>query len=359
MLDENRTFIESFHGKGPLPSLPLCQQPMHIVNTIYGSLVISEPVLVDLLNCKSMQRLKHINQYGAAFYVNGRKKFTRYNHSVGVFFLLQTVGVSLHEQIAGLLHDISHTIFSHVADFLFDHHDTGSSYQDDIHEWFLRFTEIPDILAQYGITTADVFHKNKHFLALDCSLPDICADRLDYILYGGVIDGIVPITSVHSIVQSLKFDPEHRWYFTDVHHARQFADISLHLTEHHFGSARETVIGYLTAQILKRALHINIITMHDIHFSTDEAVWHTVQQCADEQLQQHMRKLFAVDTSYQLGSELQYDLHVKPKFRCVNPWVFDTHTQRYHRLTDIDAEFAATFARIKALFERGYYVQFT
>src|SRR5690606_15049462 len=116
------------------------------INSLYGRVSIDEPVLIELLNAPAVQRLQQINQYGINFYTTKRYSFTRYDHSVGVMVILRLFNLPLLEQIAGLLHDVSHTAFSHVADYLYKMGDKKHSYQDSIHEWYLQQTTIPAIL---------------------------------------------------------------------------------------------------------------------------------------------------------------------------------------------------------------------
>ena len=52
---------------------------------------------------------------GAGVPVQERDPF---EHSLGVYLLLRRLGADRREQVAGLLHDISHTAFSHAVDFL-------------------------------------------------------------------------------------------------------------------------------------------------------------------------------------------------------------------------------------------------
>lgn len=83
---------------------------MQISAPLYGTFEISEPVLVDLINSPELQRLKKISMAG---YYPGCPSFcnpdyNRYNHSLGVFMLLRRFKAPLLEQIAGLIHDISH-----------------------------------------------------------------------------------------------------------------------------------------------------------------------------------------------------------------------------------------------------------
>src|SRR5690554_3955482 len=84
-------------------------QVLHL-KTLYGDITITEPVLIELLQDPAMQRLKEIRQYGSNYYTIKKQDYNRFDHSVGVFALLRIYGASLHEPIAGLLHDVSHTV---------------------------------------------------------------------------------------------------------------------------------------------------------------------------------------------------------------------------------------------------------
>src|SRR5271170_653561 len=103
-----------------------------MVETDYGTFVVTEPVLLELFDSESLARLKKIHQYGVNYFVKkGSPWYSRYEHSVGVWALLRRFGASLEEQVAGLLHDLSHTVFSHVGDLVFKRESayTSSVYQ--------------------------------------------------------------------------------------------------------------------------------------------------------------------------------------------------------------------------------------
>ena len=121
---------------------------MIINDRVYGIVEINEPVLIELINSKPVQRLKGINQAGASQYAIKGKTVSRYEHSVGVMLLLKKLGASLEEQIAGLLHDIPHTAFSHTIDFVFPNKD--HNFHERFHEKIIKESEIPEILERYG-----------------------------------------------------------------------------------------------------------------------------------------------------------------------------------------------------------------
>ncbi len=88
---------------------------MKYLNKLYGKFELSGDI-EELINTNVFQRLKKIHQGGAIFLINPNINHTRFEHSIGVMLLIKNLGGSIEEQIAGLLHDISHTAFSHLID---------------------------------------------------------------------------------------------------------------------------------------------------------------------------------------------------------------------------------------------------
>ena len=152
-----------------------------INDRVYGSIEIKEPVLIELINSKPLQRLKKIEQFGVPSAWYCFPGFSRFEHSVGVLILLKKLNASLKEQIAGLLHDVSHTAFSHVADWVFGSTIENEDLQDLIHKKILIQSEIPKILEKYSFKISEV-SKIEDFGLLERSIPDLCADRVDYAL---------------------------------------------------------------------------------------------------------------------------------------------------------------------------------
>ncbi|MGC8537910.1 MAG: HD domain-containing protein, partial [Candidatus Micrarchaeia archaeon] len=94
---------------------------MQVSDPVYGGFEIENEAIIDLMKSKPMERIKHISQQGIPreFNFKGATNHGRYEHCVGVMLLLRKLGASDEEQIAGLLHDVSHTAFSHTADMVF------------------------------------------------------------------------------------------------------------------------------------------------------------------------------------------------------------------------------------------------
>ena len=95
---------------------------------VYGTVTIDDPGIIALMARPTFQRLRGVRQAGPSALAFTFKTVTRHEHSLGVYLLLRRLGARREEQIAGLLHDLSHTAFSHAVDFLFD------SEEQDHHE---------------------------------------------------------------------------------------------------------------------------------------------------------------------------------------------------------------------------------
>src|SRR3954470_2850150 len=128
---------------------------MHWVDRVYGDVTIEDPRLLALIACPTFQRLRGIRQAGPSAFAFPFKTVTRYEHSLGVYLLLDRLGADRRERVAGLLHDVSHTAFSHAVDFVF------ASEEQDHHEGlkpeFLDRPDIAEALARLGFAPSDFF----------------------------------------------------------------------------------------------------------------------------------------------------------------------------------------------------------
>lgn len=152
---------------------------MFISDSIYGNYNI-EKVLEELIKCQPVQRLKKIYQGGASYYVNKAWNVTRFEHSVGVMLLIKKLGGSIEEQIAGLLHDASHTAFSHVIDVVFDNQ--AEDYHETIYQQVIEESDIPEILEKHGFDYQRILFDHTKWTLLEQPAPELCADRVDYTL---------------------------------------------------------------------------------------------------------------------------------------------------------------------------------
>lgn len=249
------------------------------LQTLYGTEVITEPVLIELLHSDAINRLHTINQYGVMKFLMPDQVYTRYQHSVGVLYLLRRFNASLEEQVMGLLHDVSHTAFSHVADFLFDTIQDKYSYQDTIFEWYVAHTDLKEILERYNLSWISDISVRDQFKMLKDDLPHLCADRLEYNLYGGYLENLLTVDDIIVILNALEYQHE-KWVFNDYKAAKMFAEVVLYLSTHIWSADWNCYVYSETARLLKHALTTHIITKDDLIFSDDVTIWNRLLTAA-------------------------------------------------------------------------------
>ena len=243
--------------------------PMRYNDSIYGMVEIQEPMLQDLIESHAMQRLKGISQHGVTALIGITPPFTRFDHSVGTMLLVRRLGASLDEQIAALLHDVSHTAFSHVIDFVFNDH-SAQSYHEEKKEEFVAGSDIPEILGKYDRDWVEFMDEDK-FGILEQASPALCADRLDYFLRDLEFLGLASGNEIRAAVESLVVK-DGKITVNNPDTARWMAYTFIETDRASWSSFREVGLYQLTAEAIKIASKLGYIDENDL-WGSDKVLW--------------------------------------------------------------------------------------
>lgn len=168
-----------------------------IRDPIHNYIVLDE-LEIELIDTPIMQRLRRIKQLGMAYLVYPGANHTRFEHSLGVYWLARECCKVLELDktesqaiyIAGLLHDIGHGPFSHLTEEI-KNYPSHKSITVDLIKWSV----ISDVLSKYGLNVSEIskFIEGKgKFGSLISSELDV--DRMDYLErdahYTGVSTGV-------------------------------------------------------------------------------------------------------------------------------------------------------------------------
>lgn len=330
---------------------------MIYTDRIYGRIKIKEPVILELIASPSLQRLKGVGQagYSSLYFQLHHSKgadFSRFEHSLGVFILLKKYGASLEEQIAGLLHDISHTAFSHTADYIFPAGSpTKHNYQDKIHEKFVKISEIPQILARHQIDI-DYILDEKNFPLKEKPLPDLCADRLDYSLRNSVTYQVSSKKQVNYFLKNL-LAINKQWVFKNFVSAKKYGTLFLKLNSIHYAGFPTAVMFQTTADVLKRALQKGYLIKKDL-FTTDQAVLKKIKKHLKKD--QKLRLLYDRMTGKVKvrNNPRDYDVATVLKSRIIDP-LFKSNG-KIKRLSQTDKNWQKIIK--KELVPKKYFIKF-
>ncbi|PEF12624.1 hypothetical protein CON23_10145 [Bacillus thuringiensis] len=285
---------------------------MIISDVLYGEFEVDQ-VLEELILSKPMQRLKGIHQAGASYLMNEKWNVTRFEHSVGVMLLVKKLGGSVEEQIAGLLHDVSHTAFSHVIDYVFDNED--ESYHEEIFSSVVKNSEIPAILVRHGYNYEDILLDDSKWTLLERSAPELCADRVDYTLRDMYTYGYISLEEVHSFLEDV-IEVEGKMVLQNIEIAEWFTETYYKEVIDFFMEPMNIYGNDMLAKTLKVALHKRIIHADDFLLEDEELI-SKFQQCNDPEVEALLSKIHPNIKVKEDRND--YDLHQKNKMRLIDP----------------------------------------
>ncbi len=322
---------------------------------MFGTFEISEGVLLDLMESKEVLRLRGIAQQGVPkeMLEEGMPAYSRYEHSVGVMLMLRMFGAGVEEQAAGLLHDVSHTAFSHIVDWTIGNR-SKEDYQDSIHEKYFKDTGISRILERHGLDPGRI-SKPANYGLLEREIPDICADRaesnLRYWHYMGRKDMVKEC--LDGIIVN-----DGEMVFNSAGAARTFSIgyLGWQSEGEGWGIAKSplelSAKALIFADLLRLALDKKVISVSDFEMD-DDHVLRKVKGSGDPEIRGLLEKMY-VPPSFRLAKSGR-SIHLKEKFRYVDPKCLIKG--KISRLSAIDADYRTLLAERRKKNETGYDIE--
>ena len=305
---------------------------MNYTDPVYGNVTITEPILQALIRSEAVQRLDNVLQHGISSLIGLTKPITRFEHSLGAMLLVRRLGGSVEEQIAALLHDVSHTAFSHVIDYVLDGHN-DQSYHDEVKESYMKTTDLPSILEQHGFDWTD-FVDETAFPLLEQPSPRLCADRIDYFVRDCLGLRLATQTEVKQALDHLVV-ANGRIAVDDLAIARWFAETYLQADDASWANFREVGLYEVTARAIRHGLAVGAITQEDF-WLTDAVLWQKLNAYPDAELQS-LLGLVSLETQF-IWDEVNPTFLVGTKLRTIDPDVWAGGELR--PLSTLDSEFA-------------------
>jgi HD superfamily phosphohydrolase len=325
---------------------------MRYSDRVYGKVEITEPVVLDLLKSPSLQRLKGISQQGYFEPHFPGTSYSRFEHSVGVYHLLNRFGASLEEQIAGLIHDVSHAAFSHCIDYvLAEASGDRQDHQDAIFKNFVRKTEIPGILNKYSLDV-DYILEETNFPLKERNLPNLCADRIDYFLREAAVHAEIDQEKIDYFLETLTI-MERNWVIRDLRSAKEFAALYLRLNLKYWAGFPSAVMFQTVGDCLRYCLEKNYFSFEDL-YTTDKNLLKKIKLNLDND--ENLKTLFdrMSNRTTVSNDSLNYQTLVLCKSRVVDPLCF--HEGKLKLISEIEPEWARVVER--ELSPKKYFLRF-
>ncbi len=288
--------------------------PMQWVDRVYGDVKIEDPGVLALANGPTFRRLTGIRQAGPSALAFPFKTVTRSEHSLGVYVLLEKLGADQRERVAGLLHDISHTAFSHAVDFVF------ASHEQDHHERlkpeFLRRPDVVKALAGMGFKPEEFFDDSVYPL-LERPLPALCADRLDYFFRDSLACGVTTPEQIARFLAHLTV-VDSTIAFTDLAVAREAVERFSVMNRDWYASPTEAYIYNEFADALREAFRTGLLKKDDL-LGDDASVLAKLRTARGGRISEKLDHVLRFRESAVTG----FEPRVMPKTRWLDPPVVD------------------------------------
>lgn len=322
---------------------------MIIKDKIYGNQKIDDQLIIDIIKTPEMQRLKGINQYSTYQFISKINNTSRFEHCLGVYFLLKKFNAPFEEQIAGLIHDISHTVFSHVSDYLYDDIENQEHHHNH-HNRIIQNSKIPLLLKNNNIDINYILNEN-NFPLLEKPIPALCADRLDYFMRDTFTIKTSTLSDVKKYLNAIIIH-NNEFILNNLDIAREITNKFLETTLNFYATHFQAGSFELLANAFKIALKNRIITEDDL-FTTDLEITNKLKQSKNKQILENL-SLIELDKLVQ-GTKQDNDFFTKSKARFIDPKVLNNN--KVSRLSELDNNFKQKIEHLKKKVQEGYYIK--
>lgn len=298
------------------------------------------------LQSRALQRLTDISQSCWTGYNQFLKydiSVSRLDHSVWVALIIWHFTHDIKQTLAWLFHDVSHTVFSHVGDFLLWDAENQESAEMYITKILQNDVVIMQELENLWIKLEEVDDYTKYTIA-DNPGPKLSADRLEYSLWTPYAVGTRTLEEINTIFINLTVHKNETWEdeigFIDQQIAIDFALLSVENDESIYSSYESTVWQSFLAFILDNMIKENLLRMDELYTLQEKDV---IERLKASPKTKEMREFFVKLNTYKIDRyPRKRDLFTcssKSKKRRIDPL---TQTQDWlQRVSAINNNFVA------------------
>jgi len=286
--------------------------------------------LTKYLQLPVMQRLKGIGLLcgtdWTTLYKN-RFYYSRFDHSLGVALIVWHFTRDKKQTLAGLFHDLSTPLFSHVADFRKGDALTQSATEEPNASIIKNDRELCRLLAQDGLTPEQVSDYHIYPVA-DNEIPQLSADRLEYMFPSGMaLEGSWTMEEISKVYNDLAVLKNEEGVDELGFRSIECAELYTYrfcMTGHVLQLNENKLTLSLLAKITSLAIEEGLLTEEDCMKLSEKEAMERFESKGSENLKKYFRT-FKNMTSVQHLEENPgagfFSVSVKVKQRYINPLV--------------------------------------
>ena len=277
--------------------------------------------------------------------------YSRLDHSVGVALIIWNFTKDKTQTIAGLLHDVSTTVFSHVSDFRKGDALTQTSTEEPTTKMILSDSALCKLMESDGIKPKDVVDYHIYPIA-DNEIPSLSADRLEYMYPSGLaLDGSWTFEEIAKTYNNLTIlkneENKDELGFKTIEMANLYCK-KFCMIGHILQLNENKLCLQLLSQIMSKAVEQNFLQEEDFMTLSESKIIEKIESfiskktlSLEEQkfatMYNTFRKMTKVDhTNQKLPEDEYFCVSLKVKQRYINPLVkVGTNSQQAKRLSEV------------------------
>ncbi len=304
----------------------------YVINGYHQILCPNYPVFIDkYLELPLVQRLNGVGLLCGTDWTNlykNRFYYSRYDHSLGVALIIWHFTQDMAQTIAGLLHDVSMPVFSHVQDFRNGDAETQTTTEKNTIELIRNDKMLRLLLESDGLTLEQIENYHNYPIA-DNEIPQLSADRLEYMFPSGMVlegkwtfDEIRTIYNDITILINEEFLPELGFNTLEIaeKYCKQFC-ITGHILQMNENKLSLQMLGDLLTMAVKE----KIVEEEDFMKLTETDIIAKMSNAGSEKFRRLFNTFRKMDsiihTDEQMNSDEYYTVSLNVKQRYINPLV--------------------------------------
>ena len=286
--------------------------------------------IIPFLQAPVLQRITGIGQNcGTEFscLYDYKTIFSRFEHSLGVSMIIWNFTKDKKQTLSWLFHDISHSVFSHVGDFILWDAEKQEASEQYITQLLKKDTLIVRELEKLGLSLSDVDDYEKYPIA-DNPGPQLAADRLEYNLSSAITLGTLNIDEIQEIYTDIHVIKNEYWAdelaFKNPRMAEKFWFLSINNDATNYSSPKSVISMSFISEIIKRMLTNNELSHMDLYKLQDSEIIQMMQESKDEQVRNMWKYYQQLSTLKLYNTEPvtdNYYINSRCKKRFVDPLI--------------------------------------
>lgn len=286
--------------------------------------------LHEFLEAKSLKRLAFIGQNCGTEYT----KFFNYSfpanrlwHSIWVALIIWNFTHDKKQTLAGLFHDISNSVFSHVWDYLLWDAETQQAAELYVTDILKNDEKITELLEKYHISIEEINDYAMYPIA-DNPWPQLSSDRLEYTLDWGIYlwyKTFAEVKKMYDDIVILKNEKgEQELGFQTKSIALEFAKLSLLNDSSCFSSFESHISMSFLSEILRVSIQEKIVSFSQLYNIWEADFIQKIYTSKNQKVIQ-MWEFFIKMEKYELFKKepqtSKYYVYSKTKKRYIDPLV--------------------------------------